>query len=658
MIQLKEDSMKKEKRTIEHIYGNRLLCAAALLFATQMVHAQSILGSNLIVNGNAESGAASSDGTTLVTSIPGWTRAGSANVLPYNLTGYLLLSDPAPPDRGFQYFYSGNVGAGASTLTQAINVSSGGSIISGGNVKFTASAYLGGVAGNGHTAQVTVAFQNGSGQTFSSISLGPLGYPGSNGMSLQQQIGLVPSGTVNITVTLSFNGAYAVADSLSLVLSTLGTSPGSVLGINLLANPGAEAGPSAVVPAVALYVPGWSTSNDLSVAPYGGPGWISLSDPGPADRGVNLFCKAVSGDAAMYQDLDVSPAAALIDSGRVTYIISAWLGGLNGGASPTLVYTFLDWSGKQLASTAALGPLSISGTGLAEKENSGVLPSGTRKVHIELDFFAGTIDGLADDIAFTLAAPSGPPVITPGDIISAGAFGAFPTIAPGTWIEIYGTNLTASAPLQWSGSQFINGVAPTEVGDVTVSIGGQPAFIDYISPSQVNALVPSNVPAGSVEITLTNANGTSGGFPIYVSPTQPGLLAPSSFVVGGKQYLAALFSDGQTFVLPANAISGVPSRPAMVGETITIYGIGFGPVTGGFTAGTIVTAQNSLTTPIQIFFGSTQATPSYYGLAPGFTGLYQFNVVVPSVSANMSLPISFSLGGVKGTQTLYIAVAN
>jgi uncharacterized protein (TIGR03437 family) len=196
------------------------------------------------------------------------------------------------------------------------------------------------------------------------------------------------------------------------------------------------------------------------------------------------------------------------------------------------------------------------------------------------------------------------------------------------------------------------------LGAVSVSVGGTPAYIDYISPGQVNALVPSNAPTGPVEISVTNSNGTSDGFPIYVNPTQPGLLAPPTFTVNNKQYVAALFSDGQTFALPQNAISGVASHPALVGDTLIIYGVGFGPVTGGFTAGTVVTAQNSLTTPLQIFFGSTQATLSYSGLAPSFTGLYQFNVVVPSVGANAALPITFSLGGVKGSQTLYIAVGN
>jgi uncharacterized protein (TIGR03437 family) len=157
---------------------------------------------------------------------------------------------------------------------------------------------------------------------------------------------------------------------------------------------------------------------------------------------------------------------------------------------------------------------------------------------------------------------------------------------------------------------------------------------------------------------VTNSVGTSDPYPIYVNQTQGGLLAPSSFVIGGKQYVGAVYSDGATFTLPANAIPGVPSHAANVGDTIIIYGVGFGPVTPSFPAGTIASAQNALNTPIQIFFGTTQASVPYYGLTPGFTGLYQFNVVVPKVAANNATPITFSLGSVKGTQTLYIAVAN
>ena len=47
---------------------------------------------------------------------------------------------------------------------------------------------------------------------------------------------------------------------------------------------------------------------------------------------------------------------------------------------------------------------------------------------------------------------------------------------------------------------------------------------------------------------------------------------------------------------------------------------------------------------------------SYYGLSPGFVGLYQFNVVVPAVSNSDLVSLTFNLGGVAGSQTLYTAV--
>ena len=615
-----------------------------------VVYGQSILGTNLIVNGNAESGSAGMGVATPV-SIPGWTVTGKPTVLPYGLTGFMQTTDPAPPDRGFQYFACQSV----STMTQVIDVSSGTSTISGGNVRYTAAAYLGSGGTVSNPPQMAVAFQNAGGQTFNTITLGPVNFPG-DGMSLQQQIGLVPTGTSRITITVTFGSTAgpSFADSLSLTLTTLGTLPSSVLGTNLIVNPGGETGPNAPPGKTTLYIPGWATSGGISVAPYGGSGWISTTSPGPLNRGVNVFCGGPAAAGALYQDLDVSPAALLIDGGQVTYEVSGWLGG-DGGVSPTFTYKFYDWSGNQLATTGQLGPAS-PGVALVLVSHADLVPAGARRVHIELDF-PGGIDHLADNISFTLAAPPGPPVISPGGIVSAGAFGGFSSVAPGSWIEIYGLNL-AAATQNWTSGDFVNGVAPTSLGGVSVSIGGQNAFLDYISSGQIDAQVPSGTSTGSTPVTITNANGTSDQYWINVNTTQPGVLAPPNFVINGKQYVAALFSDGQTFALPTGAIPGVASRPAKPGDTLVIYGVGFGPVSGGITAGTIVTAQNSLTTPITFAFGTATSTLSYYGLAPSFIGLYQFNVVVPSVSTNNALPLTFNLGGTKGTQTLYVAVQN
>src|ERR1035441_1224617 len=169
------------------------VCATILLAAVPLVQAQGVLDRNLIVNGDAASGPAGTSIANITGSIPGWARTGNANVLPYNVTGLLLTTDPAPPDHGFQYFVSGGTTGKPSTLTQDIDVSSVASMIGGGIVKYTASAYLGSLL-HELPAQSPVDFKNASGQVFITATLGPRGFP-VNGMSLQQQVGLVPAGT-------------------------------------------------------------------------------------------------------------------------------------------------------------------------------------------------------------------------------------------------------------------------------------------------------------------------------------------------------------------------------------------------------------------------------------------------------------------------------
>jgi uncharacterized protein (TIGR03437 family) len=108
-------------------------------------------------------------------------------------------------------------------------------------------------------------------------------------------------------------------------------------------------------------------------------------------------------------------------------------------------------------------------------------------------------------------------------------------------------------------------------------------------------------------------------------------------------------------VLPVN-LAGVVTSRARAGDTITLYGIGFGTVTPDIPAGQIVQQTNTLAATLHILFGQTEAAIQYDGLAPNAIGLYQFNVVVPNVAASDTVPLTFTLGGVPGTQTLYIAV--
>ena len=142
-----------------------------------------------------------------------------------------------------------------------------------------------------------------------------------------------------------------------------------------------------------------------------------------------------------------------------------------------------------------------------------------------------------------------------------------------------------------------------------------------------------------------------------MNAVQPGLLAPPVFQVNGTQYVVALFPDGLTYVLPPGITNAVSTRRARPGDTIILYGIGFGPVTPNIPAGQVV-VQLSALPPVQISFGGVPATVTYSGLTPNYLGLYQFNVVVPSIPASDSVPVTFSLGATNSTQTMVIPIGS
>ena len=257
----------------------------------------------------------------------------------------------------------------------------------------------------------------------------------------------------------------------------------------------------------------------------------------------------------------------------------------------------------------------------------------------------------------TQSLPANTPAISNGGVVSAGQFGGFTSVAPGSWIEIYGSNL-ATLSRQWQTSDFNGNNAPISLSGTGVTINGQPAFVYYISPGQVDVQVPSNVSTGVQSLIVTASGLTSPTYQIVVNVIEPGFDAPPSFNIGGTQYVVAILSDG-SYGLPSGAIAGVNSRPANPGEIITLYGVGFGAVTQNIPAGQIAQGLTNLSANFSISIGGTPATFSYAGLSPGFVGLYQFDVTVPAgLAAGNAVPVTFTLGNVSGAQTLNIAVGN
>jgi uncharacterized protein (TIGR03437 family) len=255
--------------------------------------------------------------------------------------------------------------------------------------------------------------------------------------------------------------------------------------------------------------------------------------------------------------------------------------------------------------------------------------------------------------SFTLnpqAAGPAPTIRSEQPVLQAFDFGA--GLSPGTWIQIFGSNL-APTTRQWAGSDFDGDRAPTALDGVRVSVNGRPAFISYISPGQVNAQVPDDVGAGAGTVEVENANGRS-SVNVNVSRLTPALLTTADFSVGGRQYAAMLYPDFTTFVGRPNLIPGVAFRAARPGDTVILYAVGCGPTNPASPAGQIVRELRPLASPFQVRFGNAVAEAQAF-MEPNFIGLCRFNITVPNIAcdAQGDINVVVTVDGVAASQNLF-----
>jgi uncharacterized protein (TIGR03437 family) len=266
--------------------------------------------------------------------------------------------------------------------------------------------------------------------------------------------------------------------------------------------------------------------------------------------------------------------------------------------------------------------------------------------------------GIQNETHGLLGSIQAAPSFTAAGIQNAASSGA--TVGPNSFVAIFGGGLAATTH-KWGGTDFVNGALPTTLQGVGVSINGEPAYIDYISPVQIDILVPPDVPAGPVQIQVTN-NGLQSAM---ISATMAAV-APAFFDFGpvnaaGNQYIAATHSDG-TAGGPPNYVSGVTSTPFTEGEIIILYGTGFGATNPPVPNGKLITTAAPLATTPTVTIGGLTAEVQFAGVSEA--GLYQFNVVVPKgltpgTTANIDVPVVIDLGGGAKTQSnAVISVVN
>jgi uncharacterized protein (TIGR03437 family) len=212
-----------------------------------------------------------------------------------------------------------------------------------------------------------------------------------------------------------------------------------------------------------------------------------------------------------------------------------------------------------------------------------------------------------------IAAPS----FSPDSIVSSGN-GSSASLTPNGLASIYGSNLAFLTQTVSLGN-VSQGMLPTTLGGIRVEVGGVFAPLLYVSPTQVNFLMPANLLPGSSTVTLVRGS----------TATQPSAIilldaAPALFVV--NSVIAAEHTDGSLVSTDA---------PANPGEVIVVYCTGLGRTNPRQVDGTVPVsaAPILLMGQLQVLLDG-QAAPAedilYAGITPGFPGLYQINVRLPA----------------------------
>jgi uncharacterized protein (TIGR03437 family) len=243
------------------------------------------------------------------------------------------------------------------------------------------------------------------------------------------------------------------------------------------------------------------------------------------------------------------------------------------------------------------------------------------------------------------------PAITQGGVVDAWVASA--GVAPSTWTAIYGTNLAANTKT-WDDAVRGN-TLPTTVDGVSVSIDNKPATIFFVSPGQINVLTPHDLGVGDLPVVVRNANGESMPFTVRGAQFKPTFYVFPQATQNNRVYLTAVALDG-TYLGKAGGADTRVRRAARPGETILLFGSGFGATNPVVPSNQIVSGAPAVTTPVTIRFGQTAANIANGNGNLVAAGLYQFNVTVPATLADGEYPVVAEVGGIFSSSTVYLPV--
>jgi uncharacterized protein (TIGR03437 family) len=199
-------------------------------------------------------------------------------------------------------------------------------------------------------------------------------------------------------------------------------------------------------------------------------------------------------------------------------------------------------------------------------------------------------------------------------VLNGASFGSH--LGPGTLASLFGSNL-ATATRSAESIPLPADILGTKVLVQDPSLPGPIAApVYFVSPGQINFQIPFEVARSSVTITVSTVQGNSNSVKIDVDAMAPAIFSQTANGTGD----ALAFDSGFRLL----------TRTPDAGSTVILYATGLGattPVAKSVYGGNGAAPFNAVVAPFDVYIGGNKATVAWAGLAPGFVGVYQVNVL-------------------------------
>jgi len=242
------------------------------------------------------------------------------------------------------------------------------------------------------------------------------------------------------------------------------------------------------------------------------------------------------------------------------------------------------------------------------------------------------------------ACVSSAPCYSEAGIVNAASFmrGA---LSPNTIVAIFGSNLSYSTRALVP-DDVQGGKLPLQLAGVTVHIGPELAPLYFVSPTQINALIPGNLKTGNYEVRVVRDGWSGRGAVITLADSSPALFLMDS--------TSAVASHPDFSVV-------TPGSPARPGSFVILWATGLGPVVPPPAAYAQLPVKLAWIERLAGFKVLLNGVPveanriGYAGIAPYLAGVYQINVNLPE-SLDRDPEVALSLGDAVSPRGVRLAV--